>query len=172
MQPQADNTIPMDVRYVFTPVEVEALALMCTKYAEAEIEEGLQNGISKVEILKKVDEQVHRIIQQKLQSKADAKEVTTFTSSLLDARVQMFSVDPINEVLSLHYELMFIRYLFNELVISDEKFKEIINDDCFVKARTFAAGEMKNKFPLVQQNIIPPTSNPEPANELEKSDKE
>lgn len=154
MQPQPVNTLPLDIRYVYTALEIEALALMCTKYAEAEIEEGMQNGISKVEILQKVDSQVHRIIQENLQKKADCKEITTFTTSLLDARMQTYQVDPINEVLNVHHELMFMRFLFNEMVMSEEKFKSVINDDCFKRAREFAAQQMQMKFPLVNQ--VPP----------------
>lgn len=151
MQPQPVNTLPLDVRYIYTATEIESLALMCTWYAEAEIEEGLQNGVIKSEILKKIEIQVCRLLKENFEKKVTKKEVTTFTSSLLDARAQTYQVDPINEVLNVHHELMFMRFLFNEMVVSDEKFKAAINDDCFRRAREFAAQQMHAKFPLVNQ---------------------
>lgn len=151
MQPQPVNTLPLDVRYICTETELESLVLMGTWYAEAEIEEGLQNGISKSEMLEKIEVQVSKLLKKSLEKKIEKKEVTTFTNSLLDARVQTYQVDPINEVLNVHYELMFMRFLFNEMVTSEEKFKTVINEDCFKRAREFAAQQMHAKFPFVNQ---------------------
>jgi hypothetical protein len=153
MQQQPSNSIPIDLRYIYTSIEIEDLVLTCTKYAQAELEDGLDNCISKVEILQNVDLQVKRILRENLQKKEDCKEVTTFSCSLLDARTQMYQVDPINEVLNAHYEIIFMRFLLNELVVSDDKFINILNDESFTKARQFAAEKMKLKFPLV--NAVP-----------------
>lgn len=148
---QIQTTTNSDVKYLYTAIEVQALCLMCTSHACAEVEQGIEDCLKKTEILELVENQVLRIIEGNFQKKADLKEFAETSNDTLDNRARVFQVDPINECLSLRYELTYIRYLFNELVISDDKFKAVINEDVFLKAQEFSTEFMKGKFPLVSQ---------------------
>ena len=138
----------LDVNFIYTAIEIQALCSMCASYVHAEVEQGLEDCLKKTEVLELIERQMSRIIKDNLKKKLDLKEFLEGANNL-DARSKHFQVDPINEVLSLTYELTYMRYLLNELVISDEKFKLAVNDKTFAEAKSFASEFIKSKFPLV-----------------------
>lgn len=144
MQPQMN-----DLKYLYSAIEIQALCNICASYVYAEVEDGLEECIKKTSILESIENQIIRIIKLNLEKKIEMKETLSDFGNSIDARVKNFQVDPINEVLLLNYELSYIRYLFNELVISDEKFKLAVNDKTFAEAKSFASEFIKSKFPLV-----------------------
>jgi len=154
------------IKYIYTKDQIESLVFLCAEYVNAVITEGIEDKDCKINILQNVHQYLETLVQENLEKKIDAKETIAENANSIDSRAQVFGVDPINEVLVLHFELMYVRFLFNELVISDEKFKEVINESIFEKARAFAAEQMKLRFPAVQQNApVPPAQDPDPTNE-------
>lgn len=139
------------IKYIYTIEQLECLILKCVEYCSAEISDAKHNQTECVQAIDKVYGHINRILHDNLLNKG-LKNETMPVMGNLDTRMQMSGVDPINEVIGLHVELFYLRYLFNELVISDDKFKEVLNEASFEKARQFSAEQIRARFPMVQHS--------------------
>ncbi len=75
----------------------------------------------------------------------------------LDIKAAVLGVNVCDEVLNLHYEVAYLRFLFNEVVCSKDSLKSVLNNEVFERARGFAEGEVRSRFPKVSCDFKKPT---------------